>query len=140
MGLALVHFQKYWLFIGKKIFSQITILKFLSDFLGSGAQEESSSDEGPKNINLPKIVAIGLQGVFEIIRESQNQFPSICRRALESLSGLWFLHYFFFFCMYSSFFTNDQIFIFCPYLLIKNVRLKTCQTKPLLHCGRKTRV
>ena len=55
---------------------------------GSGAQEESSSDEGSKNINLPKIVAIGLQGVFEIIRESQNQFPSICRRALESLSGM----------------------------------------------------
>ena len=55
---------------------------------GSGAQEESSSDEGSKNINLPKIVAIGLQGVFEIIRESQLQYPVICRKALESLADI----------------------------------------------------
>ena len=49
---------------------------------------ESSSDESlKKQINLPKVVAIGLQGVFEIIRESQPQYPSICRKALESLAG-----------------------------------------------------
>ncbi len=57
---------------------------------GGLLQEESSADESnQKNVtHLPKIVGIGLQGVFEIIRESQNQYPSICRRALESLSDI----------------------------------------------------
>ena len=50
---------------------------------------ESSSDESlKKQINLPKVVAIGLQGVFEIIRESQPQYPSICKKALESLADI----------------------------------------------------
>ena len=50
---------------------------------------DSSSDEtGKKAVNLPKIVAIGLQGVFEIIRESHRQYPSICRRSLESLADI----------------------------------------------------
>lgn len=38
-----------------------------------------------RKINLPKIVGIGLHGVLEIIKESQSQFPTICKKALESL-------------------------------------------------------
>ena len=63
--------------------------KEVEDNSNLGTEDLSSSDEAGKNgANLPKIVAIGLQGVFEIIRESQNQFPSICKRALESLSDI----------------------------------------------------
>ena len=54
----------------------------------NGPESSSDSELAKKIANLPKIVGIGLQGVFEIIRESQNQYPSICRRALESLSDI----------------------------------------------------
>lgn len=37
---------------------------------------------------LPKIVGIGLSGVFEIIKESQHAYPHICRKALESLLNI----------------------------------------------------
>ena len=60
----------------------------LSNDGGHGAESSSDSELAKKIANLPKIVGIGLQGVFEIIRESQNQYPSICRRALESLSDI----------------------------------------------------
>ncbi len=50
---------------------------------------DSSSDEAAKKqINLPKIVGIGLQGVIEIIRESQTQHPMICKKALSSLLNI----------------------------------------------------
>ena len=38
--------------------------------------------------SLPKIVGIGLQGVFEIIRESRQAYPNVCRRALTSLLNI----------------------------------------------------
>ena len=41
-----------------------------------------------KEIQLPKIVGIGLQGVFEIIRESRATYPSVCKRALASLLNI----------------------------------------------------
>ena len=41
-----------------------------------------------KSTQLPKIVGIGLQGVFEIIRESRATYPSVCRRALASLLNI----------------------------------------------------
>ena len=41
-----------------------------------------------KSAQLPKIVGIGLQGVFEIIRESRAAYPSVCRRALASLLNI----------------------------------------------------
>ena len=59
-----------------------------SDPNAGGSESSSDSELAKKIANLPKIVGIGLQGVFEIIRESQNQYPSICRRALESLSDI----------------------------------------------------
>lgn len=37
---------------------------------------------------LPKMVGIGLQGVFEIIRESRTSSPQICRKALLSLMNI----------------------------------------------------
>ena len=37
---------------------------------------------------MPKIVGIGLQGVFEIIRESRQAYPNVCRRALTSLLNI----------------------------------------------------
>lgn len=63
--------------------------KEVEEASASGEATDSSSDEAAKKqTNLPKIVGIGLQGVFEIIRESQPQYPTICRRALVSLLNI----------------------------------------------------
>lgn len=61
---------------------------------GSGAAGtcvDSSSDLSPEEARrppLPKIVGIGLTGVFEIIRESRESHPGICKRALQSLLNI----------------------------------------------------
>ena len=52
---------------------------------------DSSSDLSPEEARrppLPKIVGIGLTGVFEIIRESRESHPGICKRALQSLLNI----------------------------------------------------
>ena len=57
----------------------------------AGANADSPSDLSPEEGRrppLPKIVGIGLAGVFEIIRESRDAHPGICRRALESLLNI----------------------------------------------------
>ncbi len=53
-----------------------------------GDDSAVSSPDEPRKLALPKMVGIGLNGVFEIIRESHVAFPSICRRALESLLNI----------------------------------------------------
>ena len=58
----------------------------LSDVTADGnGGEESGKGKAPV---LPKIVGIGLQGVLEIIRESRVSFPTVCRRALDSLLNI----------------------------------------------------
>ena len=57
----------------------------------AGACGDSSSDLSPEEARrppLPKIVGIGLTGVFEIIRESRESHPGICKRALQSLLNI----------------------------------------------------
>ena len=85
---ALIDIDVYYVFFSANATAATSAALTALGQLSNVNNEESSSDENSKTINLPKIVGIGLQGVFEIIRESQNQFPSICRRALESLSDI----------------------------------------------------
>ena len=57
----------------------------------AGTCGDSSSDLSPEEARrppLPKIVGIGLTGVFEIIRESRESHPGICKRALQSLLNI----------------------------------------------------
>lgn len=56
----------------------------------SGCISESESDDddekGKENsAKVPKIVAIGLRSVFELIKEGRKSYPSLCSRALKSL-------------------------------------------------------
>eukprot|EP00095_Tigriopus_kingsejongensis_P005847 maker-scaffold697_size109876-snap-gene-0.24 protein:Tk05847 transcript:maker-scaffold697_size109876-snap-gene-0.24-mRNA-1 annotation:"e3 ubiquitin-protein ligase mycbp2 isoform x1" len=51
-----------------------------------GDTSDASPDEASlAPLHLPKIIAIGLHGVFEIIRESRVSVPIICQKALASL-------------------------------------------------------
>ena len=54
----------------------------------TSSDNETGVNGKAKSIQLPKIVGIGLQGVFEIIRESRAAYPSVCRRALASLLNI----------------------------------------------------
>jgi E3 ubiquitin-protein ligase MYCBP2 len=57
----------------------------------AGGAADSSSDLSPEEGRrppLPKIVGIGLTGVFEIIRESRESHPVICKKALQSLLNI----------------------------------------------------
>ena len=58
----------------------------------TSSSDEALSTKGVHSNNtassLPKIVGIGLQGVFEIIRESRQAYPNVCRRALVSLLNI----------------------------------------------------
>ena len=72
---------------------QAALMQFQSAATWKEIEEGYSSDGSPEDPNakklaLPKIVGIGLHGVFEIIRESQVEFPSICKRALDSLFNI----------------------------------------------------
>ena len=60
----------------------------LNDPTSSDNDQMSGLGGKLKSIQLPKIVGIGLQGVFEIIRESRAAYPSVCRRALASLLNI----------------------------------------------------
>lgn len=54
-----------------------------------GDLTDSSPDDSPSSkASLPKIIGIGLHGVFEIIRESRQTFPTICRKSLSSLLNI----------------------------------------------------
>ena len=56
---------------------------------GDTSDLSPSEDPGSKRSPpLPKIVGIGLHGVFEIIKESQHSYPHICKKALESLLNI----------------------------------------------------
>ena len=62
---------------------------------GSNEDSEEDSDEGlearrdsdpvPSGPPLPRIVGLGLCSVFELIRETWVEQPSLCRRALKAL-------------------------------------------------------
>ena len=54
------------------------------DLIDTSSSDEASSSKAA----LPKIVGIGLQGVFEIIKESRQAYPSVCKRALASLLNI----------------------------------------------------
>ena len=58
------------------------------DLLDTSSSDEALSTKGVPLVSLPKIVGIGLQGVFEIIRESRKTYPNVCRRALTSLLNI----------------------------------------------------
>uniref|UniRef100_H3A1N3 RCR-type E3 ubiquitin transferase n=1 Tax=Latimeria chalumnae TaxID=7897 RepID=H3A1N3_LATCH len=49
----------------------------------SDSDEEEESKELP--VKLPKIVGIGLCGVFELIKETRFSHPSLCHRSLQAL-------------------------------------------------------
>uniref|UniRef100_A0A8C4T2S5 E3 ubiquitin-protein ligase MYCBP2 n=1 Tax=Erpetoichthys calabaricus TaxID=27687 RepID=A0A8C4T2S5_ERPCA len=49
----------------------------------SDSDEEEESKEPP--IKLPKIIGIGLCGVFELIKETRFSHPSLCLRSLQAL-------------------------------------------------------
>ena len=80
---------------------QATLLQLQSNAAWKEAEEADLNDPNSsdndqlsgiggklKSSQLPKIVGIGLQGVFEIIRESRASYPSVCRRALASLLNI----------------------------------------------------
>ena len=50
---------------------------------GDGDGEEQQLQQLQQQ--LPKIVGIGLRGVFELIRESHQVFPDLCQRSLQAL-------------------------------------------------------
>ncbi|XP_055893471.1 E3 ubiquitin-protein ligase MYCBP2-like isoform X4 [Biomphalaria glabrata] len=55
--------------------------------------ESDSDDEGEEKgkdqqIKIPKIVGLGLNGVFELVRESRSQYPELCIKALRALLDL----------------------------------------------------
>ncbi|KAJ8253382.1 hypothetical protein GJAV_G00212310 [Gymnothorax javanicus] len=49
----------------------------------SDSEEEEESREPP--VKLPKIIGIGLCGVFELIKETRFSHPSLCLRSLQAL-------------------------------------------------------
>ena len=59
-----------------------------SDLFDTSSSDEALSTKGVPIASLPKIVGIGLQGVFEIIRESRLAYPNVCKRALTSLLNI----------------------------------------------------
>ncbi|XP_034779596.2 E3 ubiquitin-protein ligase MYCBP2 isoform X9 [Acipenser ruthenus] len=52
----------------------------------SDSDEEEESKEPP--FKLPKIIGIGLCGVFELIKETRFSHPSLCLRTLQALLGM----------------------------------------------------
>ncbi|VDH90727.1 E3 ubiquitin-protein ligase MYCBP2, partial [Mytilus galloprovincialis] len=46
-------------------------------------EREEKSREGP--IKLPKIVGLGLTGVFELVKDTRQKYPELCVRALTAL-------------------------------------------------------
>ncbi|XP_062580615.1 E3 ubiquitin-protein ligase MYCBP2-like [Saccostrea cucullata] len=59
----------------------------------SPATDSDSDEEGEEKskelaIKLPKIVGLGLCGVFELIRETRNKYPELCIKALRALLDL----------------------------------------------------
>ncbi|ESO93790.1 hypothetical protein LOTGIDRAFT_153260, partial [Lottia gigantea] len=56
----------------------------------SGSDSEEESEERAKDsiIKLPKIVGLGLNGVFELIHETRSKYPELCVKALRALLDL----------------------------------------------------
>ncbi|KAK7473507.1 hypothetical protein BaRGS_00035260, partial [Batillaria attramentaria] len=56
---------------------------------GPGSDTESDEDADDKNketsIKIPKIVGLGLHGVFELIRETRGKHPELCLKSLRAL-------------------------------------------------------
>ena len=50
-----------------------------------GAESRRGNDGVPSGPPLPRIVGLGLCSVFELIRETWIEQPSLCRRALKAL-------------------------------------------------------
>lgn len=47
--------------------------------------DNSSNERIPSPISLPKVVGIGLETVFQLVKESQTKHSSLCIKALEAL-------------------------------------------------------
>ncbi|KFM80172.1 putative E3 ubiquitin-protein ligase MYCBP2, partial [Stegodyphus mimosarum] len=60
---------------------------YLKSITSSSTDSESDDDDDNSNDGprVPKIVGIGLCGVFELIKESQKNHPHFCMRALQAL-------------------------------------------------------
>ncbi|KAK6172343.1 hypothetical protein SNE40_016020 [Patella caerulea] len=56
----------------------------------SGSDSEEDMDERTRDaiIKIPKIVGLGLSGVFELIRETRLKYPELCVKALRALLDL----------------------------------------------------
>ena len=50
-----------------------------------GTETRRGNDGAPSGPPLPRIVGLGLCSVFELIRETWIEQPSLCRRALKAL-------------------------------------------------------
>ncbi|RUS85197.1 hypothetical protein EGW08_007023, partial [Elysia chlorotica] len=51
--------------------------------------DEEAEEKGiDQQIKIPKIVGLGLSSVFELVRESRNQYPVLCIKALKALLDL----------------------------------------------------
>ncbi|XP_076446720.1 E3 ubiquitin-protein ligase MYCBP2-like isoform X7 [Babylonia areolata] len=57
---------------------------------GSDSESDEDGDEKNKDatIKIPKIVGLGLHGVFELIRETRSKYPELCVKALQALLDL----------------------------------------------------
>ncbi|XP_048243746.1 E3 ubiquitin-protein ligase MYCBP2-like isoform X7 [Haliotis rufescens] len=56
------------------------------------SDSETDDDNDDKNkdcaIKIPKIVGLGLNGVFELVRETRHKYPDLCVKALKALLDL----------------------------------------------------
>ncbi|XP_059170813.1 E3 ubiquitin-protein ligase MYCBP2-like isoform X4 [Physella acuta] len=51
----------------------------------SDSDEDGEEKGKEQQIKIPKIVGLGLNGVFELVRETRSQYPELCVKALRSL-------------------------------------------------------
>ncbi|XP_032812561.2 E3 ubiquitin-protein ligase MYCBP2 isoform X3 [Petromyzon marinus] len=65
--------------------AQLTGAGGLAAFGGDSESEEEDEEAREPPTKLPKIVGMGLCGVFELIRETRRSHPAVCARSLQAL-------------------------------------------------------